>query len=184
MIDDDQIDTSSIYIADLILRIASEIESVAKTICRESGRHTDEHRHFDGDCIESIPGIEDTFGVVIAPSMHFMQDDNLVYFPFRKTDVKPDSAIPIFPWNNAYQNLKHDKLATIGDFATIKYLLSAFSALTILLCLAKVLTSSEIIALPDENGMFWRPGRGDIRASLDDDTLKNYIQSNNGQNIS
>lgn len=179
--DDYQIGVSSIYIADLILRIAFEIESVAKTICRKSGGHTDGH-HFDSDCIKSIPGIKDTFGVVIAPSMHFEQDKNCVYFPFRKSDVKPGGAKCTFPWNNAYQNLKHDKLATVKDFATIKYLLSTFSALTILLCLSKVLTSSEIIALPDSNGMFWRPSHNNICVPLDK-ALKTYIQNNNGQNI-
>lgn len=180
--DDAQIKTSSIYIADLVLRIASEIESVAKTICRESGRHTDRHRHFDSDCIESIPDIENTFGVIIAPSMHFVRSDSRVYFPFRKTDVKPDGTTPIFPWNNAYQSLKHDKLASIKEFATIEYLLSAFSALTILLHLAMVLTSSDIVALPDSNGMFWRPGHNNICVPLDK-ALKTYIQNNNGQNI-
>lgn len=180
--DDDQIGTSSIYIADLILRIASEIESVAKVLCRESGRHTDEHRHFDGDCIDSIPNIDNTFGVIIAPSMHFEQNKNIVYFSFRKADVKPDGTTSIFLWNNAYQNLKHDKLASIKKYATIKYLLSAFSALTILLHLADIVKNSDIIALPDSNGMFWKPSHSSACVPIDS-TLKAYIDNNNGANI-
>ncbi len=181
LVNDEQLNVCSTHIADLILRIATEIETIAKELYWKNGGEK-QNPKFDYDGIDGISDIEDKT-VLVTSSRVELSPENRIIHPFRKTEIKLDkdgekildndgNEIPICPWNNAYQSLKHDKTNTLVQFGTLRYLLSAFAAYYILLsesCDSSTL--SDIVVMVDGDGGYWKPGREVVRLQVDDEFL-------------
>ncbi|GMO38138.1 MAG: hypothetical protein Ta2B_17850 [Termitinemataceae bacterium] len=126
-IDDTQLSVYSAQIADLILRGAIEIESIAKELCRQENTHINIHK-FDFDCLDGLnkKWSLDKKIVIISGSTCYQTQRILIPFVLNETNIK---SRPICSWNNAYQNLKHDKITSLNKFGTIKYLFYTMAAL-------------------------------------------------------
>lgn len=181
LVNDKQLDVCSTHVADLILRIATEIETIAKEIYWKNGGEK-QNPKFDYDCIDNMPEIEEKIVLVISNRIE-LSPKNRVIHPLRKTEVKLDkdgnkildkdgNEIPICPWNNAYQGLKHDKTNTLAQFGTLRYLLSAFAAYYVLLNESRSSSAlSDIIVMVDRDGGYWKSARKLIRAQAEDEFL-------------
>lgn len=130
LVDDKQLDVYSLEYASLILKIGSEIEAVAKTICTNSGKHKDSHK-FDLNCIEkNKPKIETV--MVSHGRLHFSDMKNVFLKPFLKDEQKFVGSGLTYGWNNAYQNIRHGGLDELKIFGSIKYCIHSLGALYIL----------------------------------------------------
>lgn len=181
LVNDKQLDVCSTHVADLILRIATEIETIAKEIYWKNGGEN-QNPKFDYECIDNMPEIEEKIVLVISNRVE-LNPENRIIHPFRKTEVKLDkdsnkvldkggNEIPIYPWNNAYQGLKHDKTNTLAQFGTLRYLLSAFAAYYVLLNESRSSsTLSDIVVIVDKNGGYWKLGRRLTQGKVEDEFI-------------
>ncbi|GHU55352.1 hypothetical protein FACS189442_2820 [Spirochaetia bacterium] len=144
-IDDTQLSVYSAKTADLILRGATEIKSLAKELCRQEAIHDDKHK-FDYDCLKKLNDKWklDKKVVSIAGSTCYQTEKILV--PFIKTEKSVNNK-SICSWNNAYQYLKHDKVNSLSKYGTIKYLFDVFAALFIL----NIFYRNDVISLGGDN---------------------------------
>ncbi|MBQ3452961.1 hypothetical protein IJI55_02535 [Candidatus Saccharibacteria bacterium] len=176
--DDAQLKVHSNHIANLILMISTEIESISKAIYRENGGRK-RTPAFDYECIDKMPNIKNANALVICRKMDFAKPENIVLFPFRKTEYKRNKTkTPIYPWNNAYQNLKHDKAKMEKRYANIRYLMYSLAALYALLIRYGTCPNSQIFSSLDDNGMYWKPSRGRIACNIDSAEVKQYYLQN------
>lgn len=132
-IDDNQQFVYSSKMADLILRAAIEIESICKELYVRAGGHPVKNIKFDYDILDKklIPDWELNKKVVIISSYNCFQTQKELS-PFKKTEAKTGKPSELtFSWNNAYQNLKHDRSRSI-QMGNIKYLFDIMAALFIL----------------------------------------------------
>lgn len=128
-INDDHLSVYSSLITDIILRCASEIESISKDLYRENGGKKAGNIKFDFDALEylnEIWGVEDKTVILTNPNCF---QSNRVISPFAKNELKGERAI--CGWNNSYQNLKHERSSSIC-FGSIKYLFEIMAALYVL----------------------------------------------------
>lgn len=136
---DDQVKVYSIYIADLIVRAATEIESISKELYKEIGGNmepTDEHGerrtlYFDTDCINLLEEewkLSKKHISVSAINMFFEKQENIVLAPLYKANKRGSSGSK---WKRAYQALKHDRNNSLS-IATISNLINILGALYIL----------------------------------------------------
>ncbi|SDL86578.1 hypothetical protein SAMN04488034_1195 [Salinimicrobium catena] len=129
-IDDNQINVYSSKISDLILRSAAEIESIAKELYKKNGGVKENNILFDKDCIKHLNQIwklEDK--VIIISSSSCFQSQKIIK-PFIKTEKNFRNKLT-YSWNNAYQNLKHNRYESL-HFGSLKYLFDILAALFIL----------------------------------------------------
>ncbi|WP_150565316.1 hypothetical protein [Pandoraea morbifera] len=133
-IDDAQLNVYSSRITDLILRAAAEIESLAKELYRaHGGTKANDSIKFDDDAIKLLKTqwlLEEK--KVILSSSHCFQS-NRVLMPFVKNEARTSSATGkmTYSWNNAYQNLKHDRGNSM-TFGSVRYLFDIMAALFVL----------------------------------------------------
>lgn len=138
-IDDNQQDVYSMHIAELIIRCAIEIESLAKELYwinggskvydEETGKERD--LYFDTDCmnyLNNIWGICKKKIIISCIDMYFKEKENKIIAPLHKAHKRGSSGAI---WNKAYQAVKHDRKNSLAK-ATIKNLLHALGALYIL----------------------------------------------------
>lgn len=130
--DDSQLNVYSSKIIDLILRSAAEIESLAKELyILNSGPKTTNIK-YDYDALMYLNTqwkLEDKIVLISSPNC-FVTHRELQ--PFKQSEpktAKPDELT--YSWNNAYQNLKHDRANSL-TFGSVKYLLDIAAALYIL----------------------------------------------------
>lgn len=127
---DEQINVHSAAMGDLILLISAQIESIAKEMYKDV-TGDDSRKKFDYDCIEYFIkewSLDKKIVELNHPSIHI---SNKIYKPFKKNESKTGSGSPIFGWNNAYQNIKHDKVNSLS-WQSVKYILESLSALYLL----------------------------------------------------
>lgn len=132
-IDDKQLGVYSSKITDLLLRAVTEIESIAKELYKANGGTQQGNIHYDRIAIKHLNDIWLLDKkVVIISSPNFFLSNNILR-PFEKNELKTGSKKQelTFSWNNAYQNLKHDR-ANALEYGSIKYLFNAMAALYIL----------------------------------------------------
>ena len=113
---DDQLDVYSMHIADLIMRIAVEIEALSKELYKdnhgpdifdENGKKR--NLLFDIDCIKYL---NDKWGIcnreimVSCSSFYFTKNENRVIKPLKRANYNGDKGAV---WNRAYQAVKHDR---------------------------------------------------------------------------
>ena len=136
---DDQLNVYSMYIADLIVRAAIEIESLSKELYIGLGGNTNltdndgnsRDLFFDTDCIDYLENawrLSNKQVLISAANMFFANEENTVLFPLKKANKRGTSGSK---WKQAYQALKHDRRNALHK-ATIKNLISSMGALYIL----------------------------------------------------
>lgn len=129
-VDDSQQDTYSIANAAFILKVGSEIEGIAKTVCGRNGLHDEKHA-FDYDCIpKNKPKVETV--ALVGDIFHFQKVENTILHPLKKDEKKTGKEWKTYGWDNAYQNLKHGTLEDIKRYGTIKYMIRSLAVLYLL----------------------------------------------------
>lgn len=128
-IDDSQLNVHSSKIADLILRAAVEIESISKKIYKNET--SDNNQISFDDSLKFIKKIWflEKKTVIISSSYCFQSVKTIL--PFIKNEKKNSNNKMTYSWNNAYQNLKHDRANSL-QFGSLKYLFDIMAALFIL----------------------------------------------------
>lgn len=130
-ISDDQLYVYSTQISDLILRSAIEIESIAKELYKDNGGTKTGNLKYDEDAIQHLNrrwNLENKI-VIISSSKCYLTKRTLK--PFLKNAKKTDTERMTYSWNNAYQNLKHNRGNSL-HFGNIKNLFEILAALYIL----------------------------------------------------
>lgn len=130
-IDDNQLCVYSSKISDLILRAAAEIESLSKELYLISGGPKRTKIKYDEDALAFLNSkwrIENKT-VIISSYNCFVSEKELK--PFMKNEKRTGSGYLTYSWNNAYQNLKHDRAKSL-KFGSVKYLFDVTAALFLL----------------------------------------------------
>lgn len=129
-IDDNQLDVYSGKIGELILRSASEIESISKELYYRNGGVKKGNIHFDFDAIKYLDEkwLLNKKVLVISTINSFQSNKKL--YPFIK-DFKKEDGSYTFSWNYAYQSLKHNRVKSL-QLGSIQNLFGITSALYIL----------------------------------------------------
>ena len=135
---DDQLDVYSMHIADVIVRIAVEIEALSKELYKanggpktydENGKERDPF--FDTECINYLNDkwkICNRQIIVSCANFEFCNQDNYVLKPLHKANKRGSSSAA---WNKSYQAVKHDRRQNIKK-GNIRALIHALGALYIL----------------------------------------------------
>ena len=130
-IDDGQLDTYSVKTADLLMRTAVEIESLAKALYFKHGgtKSDDKDLYFDKDCLKLL---QDKFNIgskVVLVSDVFQyctKDENIMLTPLHNS-----WKMGKCDWKRAYQAVKHDRYNELKK-GNIKHLLRAMASLFML----------------------------------------------------
>ena len=118
---DEQKDVFSIFIADLIVRCAIEIEALSKELYKTLGGNmspqnddgTERDLYFDTDCLRLLNAkwhLDKKRIDVVAPNMSFHSMQTIV--PLKKSDKRGTSGSK---WKQAYQALKHDRYVSLKN---------------------------------------------------------------------
>lgn len=127
--DDSHLNVHSSIISDLILRCCAEIESLAKELYKNNGGPKKSGIKYDYDALKFL---DDNWmiskkKVLISSINCFFSKVELT--PFAKDTPKTDSPGKLtYMWNNAYQNLKHDRRNGL-QYGNVAALFSAVAAL-------------------------------------------------------
>lgn len=130
---DEQLDVYSSTIADMLIRIGTEIEAISKAIYI---RHFDPNAKakdikFDYCAIKKFVGEWKLDQKVVILSHLNCFCKNKQYRPFVKDEQNASNGKMTFSWNNAYQHLKHDREQSFSK-GNLRYLLSGMAALFVL----------------------------------------------------
>lgn len=136
---DDQLETYSMFIADLIVRCSVEIEALSKELyCMLGGNMspTDpggnkRDLYFDTDCLALLEKnwfLSKKQIAVSAINFYFTDEKNRILAPLHKSHKRGTSGSK---WKQAYQAVKHDRRNSLKK-ASIENLLHALGALYIL----------------------------------------------------
>ena len=136
---DDQTSVYSMHIADLIIRCAVEIESIAKELYSliggnafpvdKNGKPRD--LYFDTDCLDLLEqrwNLSKKQITVSSINFYFTDEKNRVLTPLHKANKRGTNGSK---WKQAYQAVKHDRRNSIKK-GNIENLLNALGALFIL----------------------------------------------------
>lgn len=130
--DDSHLSVHSSIISDLILRCCAEIESLAKELYKNNGGSKKSGIKYDYDALKFL---DDNWKlskkkVLISSINCFFTNKELT--PFTQDTYKTDNPDKLtYLWNNAYQNLKHDRRNGL-QHGNVAALFSAAAALFIL----------------------------------------------------
>ncbi len=135
---DDQLKVYSMYIADLIMRIVVEIESLSKELYKlnngpdildDEGNSRD--LFFDTDCIKYLNdkwGICNREIIVSCTNFNFINEQYKILKPLKNANKRGTSSAK---WNKSYQAVKHDRRNNLKK-GNIESLILALGALYIL----------------------------------------------------
>ena len=136
---DEQLSVYSTHIADMILRACMDIEAISKILCmsQQDSKHVEGHR-FDSDYISSLK-LQDESTLLIMAGQTIEKNELAICFPFRKNEERrrvangpEQSNKQDYCWNNAYQNIKHNKTCALEKYGNLRNLFYTLSALFIL----------------------------------------------------
>ncbi|WP_417672387.1 hypothetical protein [Roseibium sp.] len=132
---DDQLFVYSSVIADVIIRAVIEIEAITKQLYqrefggagaeKENSENTD-HKRFD-DLLKKICGKWCLDEKVVFISHYNCFQSEKVLLPFKKNVSKTGGQKQTYSWNNAYQDLKHDRSKYLPS-GNLRNMFSALSA--------------------------------------------------------
>lgn len=136
---DDQLETYSMFIADLIVRCSVEIEALSKELyCMLGGNMSptdpqgnNRDLYFDTDCLALLEQkwlLSKKQIAVSAINFYFTDEKNKILTPLHKSHKRGTSGSK---WKQAYQAVKHDRSNSLKK-ASIENLLQALGALYIL----------------------------------------------------
>lgn len=155
-VDDNQLKVYSMKIAEMLIRVAVEIESIAKELYFQNGgdKPDDNQLFFDTDCLNylnkkwilSKKKIQVVFG-----QFYFDIDENKILTPLGKAHLRGKEK-----WIKAYQGIKHNRRNSLKN-ANLKNLISALAGLFIL----NLYYKNEVIELGnDANGTGFDASQG------------------------
>lgn len=130
-IDDKQLSVYSSKIADLILRSATEIESISKELYYKNGGTKTGNIKYDQVALKYLNQKWNLSDKVVIISSYNSFQTNKQLEPFKKNEKRTGSNYQTYSWNNSYQNLKHDRANSL-EFGSLKYLFDIMSALFLL----------------------------------------------------
>ena len=132
-IDDHQLSVYSTKITDLILRAAADIESISKELYKINGGTKIANLKFDDDALKHLNKLWKLENKVVVISSASCFQTNRELRPLVKTEPRTSSNTGrlTYTWNNAYQNLKHDRGNSIS-FGSLAYLFDIMAALFLL----------------------------------------------------
>ena len=131
-VQDNQMLVYSPLIADLIIRISVEIETISKELYFINGgtkKRGDKSLKFDFECIKllkDIYGIDKKVVNVICSYFELHDSINTILIPLQNADKSSSTY-----WGDAYQSLKHDRYNSLYK-GNIKALIEAAAALFLL----------------------------------------------------
>lgn len=130
-IDNEQLNVYSSKIAELLLRTVVEIESISKLLYSTNGGDKTDHIKYDEDAIKLLKQkwLLDKKTVLITLANCYITNNEL--YPFIKDTNRTGKANLTYSWNNAYQNIKHDRAKYLKD-ANVKNLIDGMAALFLL----------------------------------------------------
>lgn len=130
-IDDIQLNVYSSKIAELLLRTVVEIESISKVLYIKNGGTKTDFIKYDEDAIKLLKQnwLIEQKTILITSHNCFITCNEL--YPFIKDVQRTGKSNMTYKWNNAYQNIKHDRAKYLKD-ANIENLLSGMAALFLL----------------------------------------------------
>lgn len=132
-VDDVQLNVYSTKIADLLIRITVEIESIAKTLYFSNGgpKPDDKSLYFDTDCMNHLVqlwDIDKKVVLVTCSNLFLSQEANLILTPLHKSHKRGSSSAE---WCKAYQAIKHNRAKELKN-GNLKNTIRALAALYIL----------------------------------------------------
>lgn len=129
-VDDNQLNVYSGKISELILRSASEVESISKELYQKNGGTKKGNIHFDFDAIDYLDKnwILSQKVLIISTINSFQSEKTII--PFQKDYIK-NKETKTYSWNHSYQSIKHDRVRNI-KLGSIKNLFGITAALFIL----------------------------------------------------
>lgn len=130
-IDDAQLNVYSSSISDLILRASAEIESLSKELYKSNGGPKTQKIKYDTDALDHLNDLWKLDKKLVIISSINCHQANKRLIPFDKSETSTFHGNMTYPWNNSYQNLKHDRANSLR-FGSVKYLLDIMSALFML----------------------------------------------------
>jgi hypothetical protein len=173
-IDDNQLNVYSSKISDLILRAAIEIESISKELYKLNGGTKLGHIRYDDDALDFLNSKWDLDKKTVIISSSNCFQTNKCLSPFVKNEVRTGRSNMTYSWNNAYQNIKHDRASSL-NFGSIKYLFDILSALYLL----NLYFSNKTIPLEkDSKGIGLSPNIGSEIFSIEVYTYFGYDEDN------
>lgn len=131
-LDDKQLNVYSTKISELILRVCIEIESISKELYYTFNEKEDESKHINFD--EALKFLNRKWKIEdkhIIISSHNCYITNKKIAPFQIKEKRTNSNRMTYKWNNAYQNIKHNRYESI-EFGNMGNLLLALGSLYIL----------------------------------------------------
>ncbi len=173
-VDDDQLNVYSSKISDMVLRAASDIESLAKELYRHNGGKKTNNIKYDEDAIKHLNGLWklESKVVIVSATNCFQSRAKKFLKPFQKNVKRTGTERMTFGWNNAYQHLKHDRANSL-EYGRLEYLFDIMAALYLLniyyrgenFKLGKDMTGStfrtnigsDIFSVMLHNSHSWRP---------------------------
>ena len=134
---DNQENMYSIYISDLLIRTAVEIEALSKELYKSAGGNmnpvdtagNERDLMFDSDCIQFLDqkwGITKKRVRVVCPNFYFKKAENLELCPLKNCNKHGKGR-----WKKAYQAVKHNRIESL-ESGNIANLIRALAALYIL----------------------------------------------------
>lgn len=181
--DDNQTRVYSMHIADLIMRIVVEIESISKELYKANGGPDvfDDNGdirdlYFDTDCIKYLNSqwsICEREIIVSCASFNFNKPDNKIIKPLHNANKRGTSSSK---WNKAYQAVKHDRRNNL-DKGNIENLILALGALYIL----NIYYKDEVYQY-ESNGSFDNRLGSDIFAATFADAANTSISIDDSDN--
>ena len=129
--DDKQLNMYSIICSNLILRAAAEIESLSKELYLKNGGNSKKNLKYDSDALKFLNKkwkLENKEVLLTSPNFFFTKHE---LTPFVKNTVSDHHGYLTFLWNNAYQNLKHDRVNKFKS-GNVENLIEIMSALYLL----------------------------------------------------
>ncbi len=176
-IDDSQLCVYSSKIIDIILRAAAEIESLSKELYKlHGGKNTKDTFKFDDVAIKYLNNLWMLDKKIVIISSPNCFQTNRVLMPFVKNEIRSSSSTGkmTYSWNNAYQNLKHDRVNSMA-FGNLKYLFDILAALFVL----NIYYKNAVIQLgKDKDGMSFPANMGSSIFSIEFVPLP-HLGSNN-----
>ena len=181
--DDNQMRVYSMHIADLIMRIVVEIESISKELYKANGgpdvfddKGDIRDLYFDTDCIKYLNtqwNICEREIIVSCASFNFYKPDNKIIKPLHNANKRGTSSSK---WNKAYQAVKHDRRNNLYK-GNIENLISALGALYIL----NIYYKDEVYQY-ESNGSFDNRLGSDIFAATFVDAANSSISEDDSDN--
>lgn len=155
-VDDNQLKVYSMKIAEMLIRVVVEVESIAKELYFQNGgdKPDDNQLFFDTDCLSylnekwilSKKKIQVVFG-----QFYFDIDENKILTPLEKAHLRGKEK-----WIKAYQGIKHNRRNSLKN-ANLKNLIPALAGLFIL----NLYYKNEVIELGnDANGTGFDASQG------------------------